>query len=317
MYRFRLRFFTYFPGKLKSESNRLEFSSTSNNDLVLTAPKEQSIGQSTEFVLSMSGFETKNEALETGLSAKDCLLILGAKWHLGVDAGNDMPEGRWGETIKAEIAQKHKARLIENVHGLSVFPDDLPPVTMSVEGRGVIDPKTIQEFGIELLSLIDRGIKLSPKNQLSLELYNSSHHEKSIRSKFLTLFSAVESLVELEERQDDAQQLVNSLKKVVAESLIDQSKKNSIRGTLNKLSKISTRQGLKQLSQKFLHDHYYAEISAEDFIEKCCNIRNQLVHHGCTSEDINLPLIYSQLDFRYQDVVDEIGAIRLVKLQRK
>lgn len=303
IYQFRLRFFTPFFGKIQHESNRLEFPFSQKQTLILTSSNGESLSNTTEFILSASGFKSECQALEIARSFKNCLLILGAQWHLGIDAGKKIIDSDLSDAAKADMIRKVKARPIDNAYGLSIFPEGTNIITISGNMTMVSAPKTAQKFGTELLSLINQSLKLTPKDMLSFELYNSSHYEKSIRSKFLTLILAVESLLELENRQDDVQKLVDQLKQIVQNSAINKEEKNSIRGTLKWLYKESIGQGLKRLSDTFLYDKEYGGVPAKKFLSKCYDVRSQLVHNGCHSENTNLNILSSQLDCLVSDLL--------------
>ncbi|OKH19951.1 HEPN domain-containing protein [[Limnothrix rosea] IAM M-220] len=261
------------------------------------------MSNATEFIFSAGGFESEQEALELGQSLKNCLLVLGAKWRLGIDVGHDIASGTWADSLKQMMAEKFNLRLVDNVHGLCVIPDDLPSTAMTISASGVVDPKTSQDFGEEILSLLNQSPNLNQKDRLAFELYGSSHYEKSMRSKFLTLVLSIESLLELKDRQDDVQKLVDQLQQIVHDSEICKHEKNSIRGTLKWLRKESIGQGLKRLSDTFLSDKEYGGIPARKFLSHCYGVRSQLVHNGCHSDKTDLNILSSQLDCLVSDLL--------------
>lgn len=121
---------------------------------------------------------------------------------------------------------------------------------------------------------------MTRKQELAVELYTVSHLDESPRSRFLTLWTALESLLAPPQRSTEAQAVVDLLVATVAQSSLDETTKNSMKRTLEWLRGESIRQSGRKLASTLLSGRLYDGKPPAKFFDDIYNLRNKIVHHG-------------------------------------
>jgi hypothetical protein len=107
LYKLSLPFSTPFSFVIESNTNFVNFPLgiiCLQNKACLIEPRgKDAKGNSNEFILTVNGFETAQEALDTGLRLKCCLSILAAKLRIGIDLSQDMRVAVEGISANIEI----------------------------------------------------------------------------------------------------------------------------------------------------------------------------------------------------------------------
>ena len=93
--------------------------------LVLRPRSNTNIGESRELTIHGSAFPSEGEAYACGRRTKTALLLCGARLRMGFDVGKDRATSGFGKSVR-ERARKMGVLLLNDVHGLSVFPKDMP-----------------------------------------------------------------------------------------------------------------------------------------------------------------------------------------------
>jgi hypothetical protein len=277
LYKLGIYFSTDFPFFTGYEGIEAYFSLNflQNHSLKLVSLAEVPIKEATQFRLSIYGVESEEKALEIGQQLKDCLFIAGTKLNIGMKV----------EKILDVVKESDLFVYIPNA-SYKLLPS--------------------QDFGDTLVSLLDLNYNLEDnKLKLALELYGAPHFEYSSRARFLTLILIVEAIIEDQPRSKEAvdickkfemefQKLCEQFEKEFNNSNIDDSEKNSISDSLDRLKIRSIRKGYKQLVEDYLPNKEYT-ITFEDvekvtervlkpafkFIDACYAVRSSLTHEGC------------------------------------
>jgi hypothetical protein len=132
-----------------------------------------------------TGYRSEDEALRHGQDLMRALQIIGTRLHIGIDPGKDQ--------LVENALKEGEQNFIRDVHGLCVYEENLPVRVISVSGSFILGTGA-DTFIQELTNTYIENPKLSEKQVLALELYNSSHFELSLRARFLTLVTVVEPI---------------------------------------------------------------------------------------------------------------------------
>ena len=149
------------------------------------------------------------EAQQRGARLRLAVRLAGAKQRLGVDTGRDIRIGCPGKVLQAMAAQEGVS-LLPAVHGLVVFDATRPVEFLAVYGTPVVS-RPAPPFMGTVAEVYANAPTLSPKQDVALDVYNSSRFENSVRARFLSLITAVECpLAGQAERPAEAQALLDT-----------------------------------------------------------------------------------------------------------
>ena len=148
-------------------------------------------------------------------------MVCGARNKIGINPGKDQPTSQAGQIVKERAKQKG-IRLLDDVHGLSVFPEDLPVRFISLRARLLVE-QPADRFVDAFRRAFEPPPKLSRKQTLALELYAGwvRDGERKLPDSHLRatqrLFAVVEWLYHaLQEREMDAHTLREGLQGHIA-----------------------------------------------------------------------------------------------------
>jgi hypothetical protein len=134
-YRYRLSFFVHFPGVIQHEEKSFNFMMHKGIPTTLSSMDSDSISKGKEFVLSSGGFCSEEDAFNTGTMLKDSLLLSGVKFRIGIDVGKDKSSTTMSNYFKDKIFNEHGIKIIDNVHGLTVYSEEFPVTTLSISAK--------------------------------------------------------------------------------------------------------------------------------------------------------------------------------------
>lgn len=240
--------------------------------------------EGTEFVITSGGYCSEEEAFAFSAKVKESVLCFGTKFRMGVDIGKDKANIFTGKTIKDEMLKDYGVRILDDVHGISVFDEEHPVSFASGSSPRLFMSREKNFFAEEVCKIILSPKTIDTKNRLSMELLTASYFEPSPRSRFLTLILAAEALLAPDERSDKVKLLVDKLRKNAESSDISDEEKKSILGSLNWLYKDSISQSLRKMATTHLADREYGRLPANKFIATCYDARSKLVHTGGVDE---------------------------------
>ena len=271
LYKLSLPFSTLFSFVIESSANfvnfPLEIIYLQNKTYSIQSRGEDIKGNSNEFILTVNGFESEQEALDTGLKLQCCLSILATKLRIGIDLSQDM---------RVEV------------EGISA--------NIEIKSATWQTSRSDEDFIDNLVSTLKQtwDINLGDKEGLVLELYSASRFELSPRAQFLTLMTLLEVFVESIYKEEV--DIFNQFDQIVDKSKIHDNTKKSIKSSLHQIMiKRDTKKGLEKLAQDYLDKKEYfvtyllnkneerkiKSKSACKFLVDCYRVRCNLVHDGC------------------------------------
>lgn len=138
-YTFRIRFNRSPHNTIQSEAPELIVSVPDKRITVsLRNPKtDQPIKDADQLVLLGEGYSSEQEAVDAGIRFQNALMVALARVRIGADFGGRAAKGMYTEyglkMLEGQIGQ----RVLNNVHGLTVFPSDPKPRFVSLNPLGI------------------------------------------------------------------------------------------------------------------------------------------------------------------------------------
>jgi hypothetical protein len=219
--------------------------------------------------------------------AKYVLLYWAVERRVGIDFGDGHPRGTITEAGLEFFRQELGAAVRFDLHGIDVYEliPDLRFIAIEANAQvGIVTTSLLEVFGREFSS----ASQLTAKQLLAVEVYSGSFFDVSPRSRFITLVTAVEALLDPALRPQKVQALVGSMEDLVNTSDVDKVTKRSITSSLQWLRSDSIGQAGRSLAERLLPGNTYDGRSASSFFAYSYNVRSELVHQGHTDPSINI-----------------------------
>lgn len=176
------------------------------------------------------------------------------------------------------LEQETGRRVLNDTHGLMVYETE--PKAMFA---GAGNPDFIRGVPEDRFTRVVRAAftdpePLTPEERLAADLFGVSFFQDNADSRFLLLMIAYEALLDPPQRPQEAVQLVDSFIATARESLLEDSDKASLIGSLEWLRNESINRTGRRLAQQRLGDRMYADSEPADFFSHCYGLRSKLVH---------------------------------------
>jgi len=284
-YEFRLRFNLANAYRIASDVEELELLilATGERFRLRTAVSGTPIKNHARAAVLGGPFNSQDQARLAAERAKLALLYWAVEQRLGIDFGDGRQRSIVTDAGLAVLEEQYGCPFRNDVHGIDVY-ERVPnlrfaAVNMDAE-VGKHPPNLIRTFGREFLS----GRQLADKQTLACEIYSGSFFDVSARSRFITLVTAVEALLDPARRPEPAQALVAELEAMTRRSAVDDSTKEAIVGSLEGLRVESIGQAGRALARRLLPQQQYGGRSSSAFFRQCYNLRGQIVHRGAVED---------------------------------
>ena len=227
-------------------------------------------------------FASENQARDAAEKTKRALLCWAIEQRLGIDFGSRKQRSMATNAYLAMLEKQHGHPFRNDIHGIDVYEHVEKLKFVSVNGKATVGkypPRFIDTFQREYLN----SRQLTEKEVLASEIYASSFFDVSPRSRFITLVTAVEALLEPPKRSHKVEALVEELKAKTQKSKIDEWK--SILGDLEKLKRQSIGQAGRMLADRLIPNEFFDGQSSADYFRRCYALRSQILHHGTIEDD--------------------------------
>lgn len=244
---------------------------------LLARNEDLSIRESDRLALFGSGYESVDEADLAGRQIQNALIVALARVRVGADFGHRAPKSWISEHGLKRYEEEIGQRVLNDIHGLTVFPSNPKPRFASFNAQVTIGVSP-DAFMTAFKQAIALQPKITDRDLLAYTLFNASFFQPTADSRFLLLVMAVEALLEPALRSKDAQEHVSSLIEQTKSSLLTPEEKNSILGSLRWLHRESINQTGKSLAIERLGVRTYGDRVAADFFSYCYQLRSNLVH---------------------------------------
>lgn len=265
MYKICIVFHTDSPNIFENNLDCQKFNFLTGKFLSFESLKKESLDKINEFAITVGKFEDKDEAQKESHILKDCLLMLGVKWRIGV-----------------------------KVSKVDVVPTDAIVLNLGFKSVTYLASRSIEIFRDELDSIMNLNPKLSSKQRLALELYGNSYYEYSASAQFLTLITAIESLVKRKKLSKNIRDVIDQLKQFVmnSDTISDIGKKLISERLSQDLKKQTITEAVEELVKTHLDGKEYGYFPEKgisypsEFVTSCYKVRNKLVHEGLIDEQL-------------------------------
>lgn len=221
-YGFRIRFILHHDSTIQHETDTLAILLPEGKHAVLLqSATNQSLRESHNLIIRGSGFASADEAFAFGCRVKNSLMVCSSLLGMSVDLGEDKATSGVGKIIKDE-AKKAGFMMLNDVHGLCIYPEDIPVTFSSVNGPKAKGTSTVT-FIREFTRAYELAEDINSRQLLAFELYSSSKWTPSKKARLFLLMNALESLV-----SPDEQSL--NIEEIIREKLGDESSKVYLSG---------------------------------------------------------------------------------------
>lgn len=279
---FRIRFHLPDEFSIGITSSELIIGKYMGSDIILKSKQvDIPIEKAHELILRGDNYSSPEEAWNAGLYCKDVLILAFARLHIGADFGERAPQGGFTtagiEWLKNKKGLSPEVRVLNDVHGLMVFENDLSIKFVSIHAEPTVvknKERFIQAVGLAL----DHSPTLSEQQRLAFDLFGTSFFQKSIDARFLMLMMAVETLLEPASRSAVVQEHVKKLIHLTkASCVLPEKEKDSLIKSLEDLTKESIGQAGRKLAE-CLGNRRYGGQKPDKFFTACYKLRSKLVH---------------------------------------
>ena len=307
---FRLTFFVKEGTLVDSDSESIQIELPDSLETVeLSAHHAESLKDASWFDITGRGYETEENARRKGERIRGLVQFLQVERKVDIDLGDDQKTGLIGDVIKERMkaSSEEDIAIHYSTHGLAVYPEDPKPLIASVRAEGTVKPNWERDLQELLSDLYESDLSLGSRTSLACSLYGTAQSANSPRATFLSLMSAIESLLKPDKRSDRAVSLVDGFIERVKSSCLEESERDSLSDTLKWLKQDSiTRTGV-QLVEEHLGEAEYDGMRAPHFFRQCYGIRSELLHEGePEDESVDVSRLANGLDEMVSDLLTSV-----------
>ena len=278
-YSFRIRFNPAPSNTIETEESQLDLPSPGPG--ISVALRASSPGKTLKdaerWVLKGEGYKSEADASEAGVRMQDVLILALARLRFGADFGYRVPKGVITKYGLEHFGSQVEARVLNDVHGLSVYQSDPQPRFMEFSARGRVG-KSFERFRHVLTEAMALRRSLTERERVSSHLFGASLFQPTADGRFLLLVMAMEALIEPAPKSKPAVAYVDGFIKQIDASPLEEQERNSLIGSLRWLRDKSINQAGRRLATARLGDRMYDNKSAPAFFSYAYGLRSRLVH---------------------------------------
>lgn len=296
LYDFRLPFILSSSSRIQSDAERLELVVLKTGErLRLLSGSDKPIKAHPEVALIGGSFASETEARNAAEKSKQALLYWAIKYQLGIDFGAIIPQqGFVTDASLVFFKEKQKSPFRAHLKGIDVYEHKDELKFIKFDAKAIIGHNTqnlITTFSDEYF----HKHHFSAKLLLASEIYASSFFDVSPRSRFITLVTSVEVLLEQSPHHDDVQCLLNEFASKVTALKIDKTTKASIVGQLSQLKRQSIGEAARALTNRLIPDEIFDGKSSTRFFKDSYKVRSDLVHEGTVKKSVDMPKLITEM----------------------
>lgn len=233
------------------------------------------IQDTVDLVLRGWGYESPEAAQEAAGRWRSAVTIGLAAHNVGSDFGMRSPASWMDPTFMASHSVDGEP-VMQDEFALMIFRTETAPRFMGFTAGAVTVGKGGDEVRFAIQMALSEGTELTDRQNLTYAVYASSFGLRP-DARLVALVSAVELMTNPQDRDAEAQTVVDSMVKTINASGMDPSTKDSMKGALVWLRRQSIKQSVKDVALT-LGDRKYMGESAAKFLLRCYDLRSTLVH---------------------------------------
>jgi hypothetical protein len=224
-------------------------------------------------------YDSEEAARTAAERARRALLIWAVRERVGIDLGDGKRRGGLTNHGREYFEAQLGVPIRDDVHGVDVFAHRENQRFFKINMSASVG-KSSTTFVEMVAKHFSQPLDLSEKQVVAGELYCSSFFDVSFRSRFITLVTAIEALIETQPRTREAVDLVDQLVNAVIAANIDEATRSAIKGSLQWLRRESIGQGGRRLTSDLLSGREYDARQPEKFFSFCYELRSEILHDG-------------------------------------
>lgn len=225
------------------------------------------------------GFENREAALTFGRQLRQSLAVHSVRTRRGFWLGDDRTTSSVGDSIRDRAMQEYGVEIRPTVHGLDVYEEVAPVRWVEMSARlSVI--RQIDDLGSGLAADFRRW-EFPAKLMLAIDLYNESHFIGHPETRFLSLVTVVEVLVDRPPVDGRAMAFLDECLELLSERSLDECHAQSLKSGIAGLKKQS-------IGSACIAAATQAGCDAR-LMRQCYRARSELLHSGESTSDPDLP----------------------------
>ena len=286
-YDFRIRFHFSGGNHINSEAEKLLVLQESGRATIhlCSGARGSAIKDYSRASLIGGPYPSAADAQAAAERTKIALLIWAVRNRVGIDLGGRQPRSvitvAGLELLEKQIGGPVRA----DIHGIDVYEhiDGLVFVALDVDAK---IGKAAAAFVEEVAAAVATPVSLSAKQELAGEILSASYFDASDRSRFVTLITAVEALLDPQQRPAATQLMLAKMIKVFEESGVEEATHDAMLGSLQRLKRESIGQAGRALAERLLGGKVYQGQTPAQFFSLCYRLRSSILHSGKVPPEI-------------------------------
>lgn len=203
-----------------------------------------------------------------------------AKVNLGADFGPETQRSTFTALGLQGLEGELGKRVLNDVHGISVFKCDPKPLFVRLPMEIQIGPDA-DRLGAAIAATVDEGASMTRAEKLAYDLYAASFFERVPEARFMMLMMAVETMIDPKPRSAQVRGHIDGLITTTRESSLPKTEIESIVSSVQWLQDESIGQAGRKLASRLGGRRYLDEPNSESatqFFTRCYTLRSRLVH---------------------------------------
>ena len=284
---FRIRFHLLPEDRIDASDAKLALPGDAGHLRLVAWSSNSVIADSPQLFLVGGPYLSSEEATNDGLRARRALLLWALQRRLAVDLGDGKRRSGLTPAGVAHFSAQLGGPVRQQLHGLDVYERE--------ENQKFIDIKLQPGLRINATTAVaaiggwyEINRQLTDKQALAAELFCTAHFDAPFRSRFLTLMTALEALLDHAPRPAAVKAVVSSLEAAVNASQLAPGAKRSLLSSLEWLHNESIGQAGRRTARELLGEEQYGGMSAEKYFQESYTLRSIIVHSGRVPDSVEL-----------------------------
>jgi hypothetical protein len=208
---------------------------------------------------------------------KRALLFWAVRNRIGIDLGGRQPRTRITPAGLQLFEEEVGGPVRADIHGIDVYEHIDGLKFVAINANASIG-KAATTFVAEVAAAVATPVFLNAKQELAGEILSASYFDVSERSRFVTLITAVEALLDPQPRPAAAQQIVTKMIQIVEDGELDEGQRAAMIASLQRLKRESIGQAGRALAGRLLGGQVYDGKTPARFFSLCYGLRSSILH---------------------------------------
>jgi len=275
---FRIRFHLGLRVRINSSGTQLALPSAASAETITLRPTQDGVPlqDARELVLLGRAYDTEEEATEAARRWRGLIQKALARVNAGADFGDRAPKGFWTKAGLEMLENRTERRVLNDVHGTSVFECEPQPLFARAGGSG-IKGVPAERLVTTLAGAIEAGAVMSAREQAAYDLYGASFSTSSADARLALLMMAIETMIEPRPRSDAVREHVDGLIAQTLSADLPEEEIQSIVSSLEWLRSESIGQAGRRLASS-VGERIYMDEPPDRFFANCYALRSRLLH---------------------------------------